>query len=57
MDCPSCRTRKVVRIGVTLKGASVTLSSCSACDLRWWEQDGSVVGLTQVFAMAGPERS
>jgi hypothetical protein len=42
---------------VTLKGSSVTLSSCSACDLRWWEQDGSPVGLQQVFTMAGPERS
>jgi hypothetical protein len=57
MYCPSCHTRRVVRIGVTLKGSSVTLSSCSACDLRWWEQDGSPVGLQQVFAMAGPERS
>jgi hypothetical protein len=47
----------VVRIGVTLKGSSIALLSCSACDVRWWEQDGNVVGLRQVFAMAGPDRS
>jgi hypothetical protein len=47
----------VVRIGVTLKGAPVTLLSCSACELRWWEQDGMVIGLRQVCAMAAPERS
>ena len=56
MDCPSCRTRQVVRIGVTLKGSAMTLTSCSACDLRWWEQDGDVVGLQQVFALAAPDR-
>ena len=56
MDCPSCRTRQVVQIGVTLRGAPLTLTACSACDLRWWERDGTVVGLQQVFALAAPDR-
>ena len=54
MICPSCRTRTIVRIGVNLKGSCLTLSSCSACELHWWDQDGEPVSLPSVFAMAGP---
>ena len=56
MNCPNCRTRRMVQIGVTLKGARVTLTSCSACELRWWDEEGDRVGLSHVFALAGPDR-
>ncbi len=56
MYCPSCRTRQVVRIGVTLNGSALTLSACSACEIRWWDEDGEIVDIARVYEMAGPTR-
>jgi hypothetical protein len=56
MYCPNCRTRRVVRIGVTLNGSSLTLSACSACDVRWWDEEGEIVDIARVYEMAGPAR-
>lgn len=53
MDCPKCHARHTVEISVNLSGRSVTLHSCSACDIRWWDDDqGEVINLREVMELA-----
>lgn len=44
MKCPNCNREQVV-IKMTLKGEALTMRSCSACDLHWWEADDGIVAL------------
>jgi hypothetical protein len=52
MACPVCRARQLVEIGMTVGDNRVTLHSCSRCDTRWWEQDGSKVPVDGVLDLA-----
>jgi transposase-like protein len=54
MACPVCRARRIVEIGLTLKGSQITMHSCSKCDTRWWDTDGEKVSLDHVFDLAAP---
>jgi DNA-directed RNA polymerase subunit RPC12/RpoP len=57
MTCPTCAGRRLVEIGVTLQGKSVTLHSCSRCDNRWWDdEDGDVIRLDEVIDLATVRR-
>ena len=56
MSCPVCEDRQLVEIHVTLRGADVTMRSCSRCETRWWETDGERVPLTGVFQLASREK-
>ena len=35
--CPRCKTRQLVVIEMAVAGAPVSLRSCSACEVRWWQ--------------------
>jgi hypothetical protein len=52
MACPTCRARSLVEIGMNLGDNRITLHSCSKCDTRWWDQDGSKVPVDGVLALA-----
>ena len=52
MTCPVCRTRQLVEIGINLGENRVTLHSCSRCDTRWWDRDGSQVAVDRVLTLA-----
>jgi hypothetical protein len=41
-----------VEIGLTLKERNVTMHSCSRCDTRWWDTDGTQFGLPNVLELA-----
>ncbi len=56
MNCPKCRARRVIEIGVTLAGRSVILHSCSACDTRWWDDQGQRLQLRDVLDLATVRR-
>ena len=56
MTCPNCRTARLVQIGMTLKDRSVTMSSCSRCDTRWWDAEGERLGLPNVLELATVQR-
>jgi hypothetical protein len=56
MACPVCRDKQMVEIKLTLKGQRVTMHSCSHCETRWWDSDGELVPLRNVFALASPQR-
>ncbi|HEX3541352.1 MAG TPA: hypothetical protein VHT75_13040 [Acidimicrobiales bacterium] len=46
----------MVEIGVAVAGERLTMKSCSACDLRWWEGYGGRVPLTDLLQLASRER-
>lgn len=51
MTCPSCRSGGLVEIGLSVRGQTVTMHSCSACELRWWDKEGEKVALPSVLAL------
>jgi hypothetical protein len=56
MSCPVCRDKRLVEIHLTLKGCRVTMHSCSHCETRWWDTNGSQMPLKGVFDLAAPEK-
>ncbi len=52
MNCPRCKTSRLVTIEVTLRDQRVTMHSCSRCDSRWWESEGENLGLQRVVELA-----
>ena len=52
MNCPRCKTSRLVAIRVTLREQEVTMHSCSRCDSRWWVSEGESVGLPHVVELA-----
>ncbi len=53
MKCPSCRTRELVVITMKVGAEQVSLRTCSACDLRYWEGLDGQLGLDAVLALVG----
>lgn len=54
MSCPYCRSRGLVEIHMHLQGSRVTMHSCSACERRWWDQEGTEVALGSVLDLVSP---
>jgi hypothetical protein len=54
MRCPKCRVADLTAISLTLRGRSLTMHSCSHCELRWWDQEGERVALNHVIGLATP---
>jgi transposase-like protein len=52
MNCPRCKTSRLVDIQVTLREQLVTMHSCSRCDSRWWESEGQSLALQRVVELA-----
>ena len=52
MNCPRCKTSRLVAIEVKLSEQHVTMHSCSRCDSRWWESEGERLGLPRVVELA-----
>lgn len=53
MMCPTCASRDVVNINLTLeRGDVVSFFSCHRCDKRWWNKDGQSLPLGNVLEMA-----
>lgn len=52
MSCPNCRASQLVEIGMNVGENRVTMHSCSRCDTRWWERDGSRVAVNGVLELA-----
>jgi hypothetical protein len=46
----------MVAISLAVAGERVTLRSCSACDLRWWEGYHGKLPLSHLLDLAGRER-
>ena len=56
MTCPNCRGARLVEIGLTLQERSVTMHSCSRCDVRWWDDEGEKLPLSHVLDLAAVKR-
>lgn len=56
MLCPKCESRQMVEIALSVAGERVTMKSCSACDLRWWEGYRGRVPLSDLLDLAAKER-
>jgi len=56
VTCPRCQSRRMVEIAMSLAGEPVTLRSCSACDLRWWEGYDGRLPLTGLLELAARKR-
>jgi transcriptional regulator NrdR family protein len=56
MKCPKCQTRELVVIEMRVGGEMVTLRSCSACDVRWWETRNGALSLSGVLDLASVPR-
>lgn len=56
MSCPTCKTPRVLAIGVHLGEKSVVLHSCSTCENRWWVDGGEVIELSDVLELATVRR-
>ena len=52
MACPVCRDRNTVAIQLTLRERQVTMHSCSRCDSRWWDNEGTRLRLPEVLQLA-----
>jgi DNA polymerase III alpha subunit (gram-positive type) len=50
--CPNCAETSLVEISLTVGGHKVMLSSCSACESRWWHKDGQTSEVTEVLELA-----
>ena len=46
--CERCR-RELVSVETTIGTESLTMHSCSVCDLRSWERDGQEIDLREVL--------
>jgi hypothetical protein len=46
----------MVEIALSVAGERVTMKSCSACDLRWWEGYRGRVPLSDLLDLAAKER-
>lgn len=51
MTCPSCRSTRLLEIGLQLHGTRVTMHSCPACERHWWENEGEPVTLPSVLEL------
>lgn len=51
MKCPRCRTRDQVIISMQVGGEPVSLHSCSACDVRWWQRGHGRADLADLLAL------
>ncbi len=52
MPCPICRDKQLVEISLHAGEKSLVLRSCSTCETKWWESEGSQVELERVLAVA-----
>lgn len=55
MPCPLCREKQLVEIRLRAGETQLILRSCSTCETKWWESDGSHVGLDDVLTAANVE--
>lgn len=51
MDCPFCKSSRLVEIGMELQGQWVTMHSCTACEGRWWDRGGETLPLPAVLEL------
>lgn len=56
MSCPNCRASQLVEIAMSVGDNRVTMHSCSKCDTRWWDRDGSRLGVERVLQLATVRR-
>jgi hypothetical protein len=56
MDCPVCRTPRMMEVSVNLRGRQVSMFACSACETRWWESEGDKIPVENVYELAGKTR-
>jgi len=54
--CATCDS-PLVEITIDVDGAPLTMSSCSACDMRSWRHDGDAVDLPEVLDRVAPTKS
>lgn len=52
MTCPKCRDAQLVEIGLTLQDNRLTMHSCPACEIRWWDREGEKVAIDGVLSLA-----
>ncbi|HET7523386.1 MAG TPA: hypothetical protein VFJ79_04500 [Acidimicrobiales bacterium] len=52
MKCPTCRSRELVVIEITVSGEPIRMYSCSHCDQRWWQGIDGALTLSSVLDLA-----
>lgn len=51
MKCPRCKTRQLVVIDLEVSGERLSLHSCSACEVRWWQHAGGPLAIDGVLTL------
>jgi hypothetical protein len=52
-QCPDCGASEMVSVRLVVAESPVEFSSCNACESRWWECDGEMLGLDSVLDLVG----
>lgn len=56
MTCSRCREGRLVEIGLNVGERRVRMRSCSECDTRWWDSDGTGIALPGLLELATARR-
>ncbi len=48
--CPGCGSPELLRLDLTVQNDPMVFTTCSQCETRWWERDGSAVPLRSVLS-------
>jgi transcription elongation factor Elf1 len=50
-DCPSCGSRQMINVALTLAGSPVSFTMCNVCEWKAWEREGERLPLGSVLTL------
>jgi hypothetical protein len=57
MKCPRCNQESFTKLTFDLNsGDEIEFYSCRHCEEKWWERDGNVIVLDDIFTLPDPIR-
>lgn len=51
MACARCSHGRTVDIEMKLRGNQLTLHACAACEVHWWDNEGTPMTLDDVLGL------
>ena len=51
--CPTCGSRELMRVDLTVEHQPMAFMTCPNCESRWWERDGDPLPLEAVLEAVG----
>jgi len=50
-DCPSCGSRQMIKVALTLAGSPSSFTMCNVCEWKTWEREGERLPLGSVLTL------